>query len=174
MVSALKSMHEFACLQIPYNLIERGVEIEVLPMGMSQNIGVMAYRPLAMGLLTGKYHSEKDLSNDCRGQSDERISRWLTTYGGSMIKFEEFADTHNSTMSELALAWIRSSPAVTCPVVGVSSLSQFQSCLCAFEFDLALEERDQITKLFNTEVKEEAGGAYKGLRRNLNLISKST
>jgi aryl-alcohol dehydrogenase-like predicted oxidoreductase len=41
--------------QLPYNLLERGVDVEVLPMAKAENIAVMVYRPIAMGLLAGKY-----------------------------------------------------------------------------------------------------------------------
>ena len=165
--------HQFTSLQIPYNLIERGAEVEVLPMAHALGIAITAYRPLAMGLLAGRYHAGKEVPADSRGEVDERISRWLATHGQGIAKLQAFAAERSLSMSDIALAWLRGSATVMCPIVGFSTLQQFQNCLSGFEADLDPQERDHVSMFFDTEVKEEAGGAYKALRRNLSLIAAS-
>lgn len=159
------------CLQIPYNLIERGAEVEVLPMAHALGVAVMAYRPLAMGLLAGRYSTAEELPADSRAITDERIGRWLAAYSEDLARLSDYARQNNLSMSDVALAWLRASPAVTCPVVGVSTLAQLQACLSGFAVELEPQEREVIGNLLRTEVKEEAGGAYKALRRNLTLVS---
>jgi aryl-alcohol dehydrogenase-like predicted oxidoreductase len=170
--AAQHALSQFVCLQIPYNLIERGAEVEVLPMAHALGIAVTAYRPLAMGLLAGKYAAGAKLPADSRAICDERIGRWLAAHGEEVARLADYAQQHQLKMSEIAIAWLRSCPAVTCPIVGVSSLAQFQASLPAFEMPLEPQEREHVTNLFNTtEVKEESGGAYKALRRNLTLLT---
>lgn len=171
--AAQHAFSEMACLQIPYNLIERGAEVEVLPMAHTLGLAVTAYRPLAMGLLAGKYQHGAELPEDSRAITDERIGRWLAAHGEDLARLTDYAQQHQLKMGEVAIAWLRASPAVTCPIVGVSSLAQFQASLPAFELELEPQEREYISNLFNTEVKEESGGAYKALRRNLTLLSGS-
>lgn len=171
MAAAQNGLSELMCLQIPYNLIERGAEVEVLPMAQALGLAVTAYRPLAMGLLAGKYQPGAELPEDSRAVADERIGRWLAAHGEVLARLAEYAQQHQVTMAEVAIAWLRACPAVTCPIVGVSSLAQFQASLPAFELELEPQERDLVSNFFGTEVKEESGGAYKALRRNLALLS---
>lgn len=156
--------------QVPYNLIERGAEIEVLPQAVSENIAITAYRPLVLGLLSGKYEPGRPLPTDSRGMSDPRIAEWLNRYAEGITNFLKFAQDLQVSPVELAISWLRYSPAVTCPIVGVSSLSQLDACLRAFDFELSEEHYKKLTNMFDTEVKEESGGDYKELRRELGLL----
>jgi len=158
------------CNQIPYNPIERGVEIEILPQAIAENIAITVYRPLLMGLLAGKYVPGKPLPTDTRSATDERIGDWLERFAGGVRHLLQLAGQKNVTPAQLAIAWVRSCPAVTCPIVGVSRLSQFQDSLKAFQLDLTVEERDDISRGFGAEVKEEAGGRFPGLRRVEDLL----
>jgi aryl-alcohol dehydrogenase-like predicted oxidoreductase len=64
-----------------------------------------------------------------------------------------------------------SCPAVTCPIVGASRMDQLEDSIKAFDFQLAAEEREGISRAFGAEVKEESGGAYAELRRELYLTA---
>ena len=160
------------CNQVPYNLIERGAEVEVLPQAYAENIAITTYRALIMGLLTGRYQPRQLIPSDSRGVTDIRIVNWLNKYAVGVEKFLKFALELKVSPVELAISWVRYSPAVTCPVIGVSSLDQLELCLKAFEYNLTENQFTKITQFFDTEVKEETGGDYKKLRRELSLISK--
>lgn len=159
--------------QLPYNLLERGVEVEVLPMARAENIAVMVYRPIAMGLLAGKYIPGEPIPDDSRAKTDKRIARWLGDYGEGILKLREFARRRGVAMVDVSVGWIRSSPAVTCPIMGVSRLSQLEKSLKAFEFTLRPEEREEVGSFFDTEVKELSGGNYGPLRRDLDLVAET-
>lgn len=169
-IAAQQGWPKLVCNQIPYNPIERGVEVEVLPQAKADNIAITVYRPLIFGLLAGKYQPGAPLPADARGQSDPRIPRWLEKYGDGISRFNQFAAERNLHPAQLAVAWLRHSPAVTCPIIGVSSARQLEASLAAFSFNLSDEEYATVTSLFDTAVKEEAGGAFVGLRRELNLV----
>lgn len=165
------SWSPLVCNQIPYNIIERGVEMEVLPQAVADDIAITTYRTLVMGLLAGKYRPGHPLPEDSRGNTDDRISAWLHTYGSSISWFLDFASDLHISPQALSLAWVRNSPAITCPILGVSSLEQWKEGIEAFKFDLTKDQYVAVTEKFNTDIQEESGGDYKMLRRELKLLS---
>ncbi|MFH1904395.1 MAG: aldo/keto reductase [bacterium] len=169
-IANLRGWKPFINHQVCYNIIERGIEIEVLPQAIAENIAITTYRPLAIGLLTGKYKPEEPIPDDSRGYGDWRISTWLKRYKNGILRFFQFAKDHDLTPAQLAISWVRKSTAVTCPIVGVSSLNQLKEGIKAFDFNLSYQEYKEVTDMFDTGVKEESGGDYKNLRRHLSLL----
>ena len=159
--------------QVPYNLIERGAEVEVIPQAAAENIVITTYRSLLLGLLAGKYQPGEPLPTDSRGQSDERIADWLERFGDGIRQFNQFAADRNLHPAQLAVAWVRHSPGVAAPIVGVSSERQLLASIAAFEVDLSADNYATITAMFDTAVKEETGGNFPSLRRALNLVAES-
>ena len=164
--------------QVAYNIIERGVEVEIFPQAVAENIAITAYRSLIQGLLTGKYRWGKPLPSNTRGQTSPQIITWLTRYGEGVDRFIAFAEERGISPTTLAVAWVRHSPAITAPLIGVSSLPQLEEALEAFDYDLSDEDYKTVTYFFDTEVREEGFDLFPGLsynfprlRRNLNLLS---
>jgi 1-deoxyxylulose-5-phosphate synthase len=165
--------------QIAYNIIERGVEVEIFPQAVAEDIALTAYRSLIQGLLTGKYRWGQPLPGNTRGQTSAQIITWLSQYGESVDRFIAFAEERGITPTTLAIAWVRHTRPITAPIIGVSSLPQLEDALESFDYDLSDEDYKQVTYLFDTEPKEEGLQRFPGLkynfsrlRRNLNLVSK--
>ena len=167
-IADVKNYAPLVCGQYPYNLIERGLEVEILPMAQMMNFGITVYRPIAIGVLTGRYLNEKP--SDSRAQKDERIDRWMNKYRDGVQKLSEFARQHNQSCTAAANAWVASHPAVTSTIIGVSKLSQLEDNLKGIDWKLSVEERNQVSLFFDTEVKEEAGGGFPGWRRRSDLL----
>lgn len=170
-VAAQNNWPSLVCNQIPYNPIERGVEVEVLPAALANKIAITVYRPLIFGILAGKYKPGAAIPEDSRGNTDPRIPRWLEKYGEGIGRFNQFAADHKLHPAQLAVAWLRYSPAVTTPIIGVSSARQLEASFPGFEVNLTDAEYAEVTGMFDTAVKEEAGGGFVGLRRDLNLVA---
>lgn len=158
--------------QIPYNMIERGVEVEVIPQAVAEDIAITTYRSLALGLLAGKYQPGEPIPEDSRGHSDNRVVEWLNKYNEGITKFYEFADARDLHPAQLAIAWVRHSPGVASPIVGVSSERQLQASIDAFDVTLSAAEYEELTAMFDTAVKEETGGNFPNLRRSTTLVQK--
>jgi 1-deoxyxylulose-5-phosphate synthase len=170
---------KLVCNQVAYNLIERGVEVEILPQAILDGIAVTAYRPLAVGLLSGKFQPGMQMDAATRWASDSRVITWLTQHGVEIKNFLRFAESKNVQPAQLALAWVAHSPAVTAPIVGVSSVSQLETSAKAAEMQLSEEDYQVITAIFHTEVIEEGFQLFPGLkynfprlRRNLSVAHK--
>jgi aryl-alcohol dehydrogenase-like predicted oxidoreductase len=160
------------CNQVPYNLVERGIEIEVLPQAAAEEVAITAYRPLLAGVLAGRYALDEPLPEDARGAGDERVPRWLDRFRGGLEALFHLAQEKGATPARVAIAWLRACPALTCPIVGVSKVSQFEDSVKGFALDLSPQERDALAAAFGAEVKEEAGGGYPPLRRELELVGR--
>jgi aryl-alcohol dehydrogenase-like predicted oxidoreductase len=166
-IAEVKRYVPLVCGQYPYNLIERGLEIELLPMAKALGFGLTIYRPLAIGVLTGKYLDTKP--SDARGQKDERADRWTTMYADGLRKLVAFANERRVAPADVANAWVASHPAVTSVIIGISSLAQLESNLKAADFTLSAEDRQIVSGFFPTEVLEEAGGKFPAWRRSFEI-----
>jgi aryl-alcohol dehydrogenase-like predicted oxidoreductase len=165
-IAAANGWPRLVCNQIAYNVIERGVEVEILPQAVAEQIAITAYRPLAQGLLTGKYRWGRPLPENTRGQTSAQIITWLSQHGDGVERFLRLAERYGVHPVTLAVAWVRHSPAVTAPIIGVSSLAQFEQTVAAFDFDLDAEQYAEVTYCFDTEVKEEGLQRFPGLKYN--------
>ncbi|HUT19189.1 MAG TPA: aldo/keto reductase, partial [Anaerolineae bacterium] len=154
--------------QYPYNLIERGVEVELLPAAKAMGVGIVVYRPLSAGALTAKYLDE--VPAGARGEQDARLDPWTQEYADGIRELRKLAQERGYTAADAALAWVRSHPAVTAPIVGISSIDQLEANLKGFAWDMSAEERAQISGFFPTEVWEEAGGRFPAWRRSYDII----
>jgi len=132
-------------LQPPYNLIDRGIEDEILPYCGEQNIGVIVYSPMKSGLLTGKMTPERVQnlpSDDWRRNAPEfnepRLSRNLELVG----LLEEIGAEHGP--AEVAIAWTLRHPAVTAAIVGGRRPDQVDGVIGAADLRLSEEELKRI------------------------------
>jgi aryl-alcohol dehydrogenase-like predicted oxidoreductase len=137
----LRGWSPFIGLQIEYNLIERTVERELVPMAKALNLGLTAWSPLARGMLTGKYHghgsSEQGrMNNDTmkglmpEKQRTERIVAAIKTV----------SDETGRSMAQIALAWLRYRPVPVIPIIGARKLSQLQDNLASLEPTLSADQ----------------------------------
>jgi aryl-alcohol dehydrogenase-like predicted oxidoreductase len=134
-------------LQPPYNLLNRGIEEEILPYCAEQDIGVIIYSPMRSGLLTGKMTRERveNLpSDDWRRNSSDfqepRLSRNLELVG----LLEEIGEEHGRSPGEVAIAWTLRHPAVTAAIVGGRRPDQVDGIIGAAKFRLSGDEMDRI------------------------------
>ena len=138
-VALRHDLPQIELLQPMYNLVKRQAEVELLPMALSENIGVISYSPLGGGVLTGKY--KKGVSS-----SDGRLSwdeKYAARYGQSWM--HEAADRLQQIAAEagfdplaLAVAWVARHKAITAPIISARNRAQLAPSLLAA--DLAMDE----------------------------------
>ncbi len=154
------------CNQIAYNLIERGVEVEVLPQATTDGVFMTAYRPLAVGLLSGSFGPGRPLAEGKRGSTDSRVITWLSQHGGSLERFSGFCKRRNLSPVQAALAWVATCPAISCPIAGASSPQQVTEAAGSVDVTLDEESYRELTDMFDTEVKEEGLQRFPGMKYN--------
>ena len=133
-IAELRGWAPLIALEIPYNLIERTVERDLIPMAETMGLGVICWSPLASGVLTGKY-SRSDLAPGPEGAASSRKevalgNGFLTPRGLDIAEVvKDIAAELGTTPSRVALAWTLLNPAVTAPIVGARSLAQLEDNL---------------------------------------------
>jgi len=148
-ISASSGKHGFDCIQPMYNLVKRQAEVEILPMALSEGLGVTPYSPLGGGLLTGKYHSRKQKPEKGR-LVDNKMYR--TRYGLDWMsetadRYSTFAQENNFDPVSLAVAWVISHPAVTAPIIGARNVEQLKHSINSLKISMTDELRKEISAL---------------------------
>lgn len=125
--------------QVRYSLVDRSPESDLLPFAESTGHVVIAYSPLAQGLLSGKYHRGSRPANRVRTASPMFLPENLDRAAGLIAALREVADAHSATPAQIALAWVIHRPAVVA-IPGASSVEQLESNVAAASIDLTEEE----------------------------------
>ena len=149
-VSALHGLSPFASVQAYYTLAGRDVERELLPMARAEGLGLLAWSPLAGGLLSGKF------SRDRQGEAGSRRAalpfppvEMERAY--SVIEvLQELAGQQGRTVAQLALAWVLQQPGVASVLLGTKTLAQLEDNLGAPEVQFSedeLQRLDEVSRL---------------------------
>jgi aryl-alcohol dehydrogenase-like predicted oxidoreductase len=138
-------------LQPPYSLIHREVESEILPFAERENIGVIAYSPMASGLLTGAMTRERiqQLPADDWRQSHADFQEPLLSRNLRLVRLlRAIANRHGRSPGEVAVAWVLENPAVTAAIVGARRPGQIKEIVAAAGFWLSPSELGEIKAFF--------------------------
>lgn len=137
-------------LQPQYSLFHREVEAEVLPFCKEKGIGVVAYSPLASGLLGGRYTPDQTFDpTDWRASSPDFTGEGLRRNLEKVERLREIAQRFGRTVPQLAIAWVLSNPAVTSAIAGVRKRSHIQGVLEASDWHLDEETRQEIESVMS-------------------------
>ncbi|MEW6637707.1 MAG: aldo/keto reductase [Actinomycetota bacterium] len=143
----IKEIAPVETLQPPYNMLNRGIEKEILPYCQQNDIGVIVYSPMRSGLLTGKMTRERVQnlpSDDWRRNSEDFNEPKLSENLKLVEKLEEIGGRHGRSPGEVAIAWTLRHPAVTAAIVGGRRPEQVDGIIGAAEFRLSEEEIREI------------------------------
>jgi L-glyceraldehyde 3-phosphate reductase len=113
--------------QSRYNLFDRGIEAQVLPAARETGVGVVAFSPLAQGLLSTKYlEAIPDESRAAKMWGDDQRKEITPDVLGKIRKLNELAQARSQTLPQMALAWILRCPEITTALIGASSVEQIE------------------------------------------------
>ena len=134
--------------QTQYNLLERQIEREVVPFAQRYGVGIVAYGPVAGGLLTGKYQRGQPPPAGSRGdQNPEWIPSITDGQWAAVDKVQEIAGEFGKTPSQVALAWVLAKEGVASAIVGPHTLDQLADNLGALTVRLDGETMDALDAL---------------------------
>lgn len=139
--------------QLPYNLMWRMIEAEILPQCVQQDTGVLVYTPLMHGILADKYQKAADVPdgrarsrhfNGQRPQARHGEPGAETETFAALDAIREICGTLNREMADVALAWIMQQPGIVSVIAGASNADQLRKNINAVESPLS---DDTIEKL---------------------------
>ena len=130
--------------QVRYNLVDRAPERDLLPFAESTGHVVIAYSPLAQGLLSGRYHRSSLPVNRVRTGNPLFLPENLERAGDLIATLREVAGAHAATPAQIALAWVIRHPAVVA-IPGASSVEQLESNVAAADIDLTEDQYQALS-----------------------------
>lgn len=147
LIAELKGWTSFIALQAQYNLVERSIEREILPMARATDLGVVACSPLAGGFLSGKYADGKAkgrLVYDDLNNFKERNRHQINVALGNI------AAEADCQPAQVALAWIRNHNVI--PIIGARTYQQIQDNLGVLEVSLTAQQMELLDEVSQIEL----------------------
>lgn len=131
-----------------YNMFERYIEKEIIPLSERTGIGQVVFSPLAQGLLTGKYTSASDIPADSRAAKLEWMRKGITEEKIAKVReLEKIAAELDVSVGNLALAWILRQPNVASALVGASRPEQVTENAKASGIELSEDVQTRIEEI---------------------------
>jgi aryl-alcohol dehydrogenase-like predicted oxidoreductase len=149
MISRMKDYVRYVLEQPPYNLLDRRIENELVPLCRKHGLGIIAWSPLAMGLLTGRYSTADPFPTESRaalrgGIYAERISARGIEVGNSFVGLSQKAGI---PPAQLAILWVKDQPGITAPLIGPRTLGHLEDLLPVAEMSLSEDLRRKCDRL---------------------------
>jgi aryl-alcohol dehydrogenase-like predicted oxidoreductase len=146
------ALNRFVTEQPAYSLLDRSIERELVPMAQAYGIGLLAFSPLAEGILTGKYERGKPLPEDSRfarvTKPGPYAARLTDQVHDALDVLRALAKDKAITMSQLALGWALSRPGIACVLAGPCDTLQLADNLGALDVALTEGELARIDAVF--------------------------
>ena len=137
-------------IQNPYSLLNRLFEVGLSEIAMREQIGLLAYSPLGMGVLSGKYLGGKKPENS-RMTLFPSYNRYSSeTAVLATQKYADLAKKYNISISQMALAFVTSRPFVTSNIIGATSMEQLKENIGSIDLELDEEILNDIEAIHNT------------------------
>jgi aryl-alcohol dehydrogenase-like predicted oxidoreductase len=149
MTSELRGYVRYVSEQPPYNLLDRRIENELLPLCRAHGLAVIPWSPLAQGVLAGRYADAAAVPADSRAALRGGIYAERVTQPGVEVgrRFVALAAAHGVPPAQLALAWVKEQPGVTAPIFGPRTAEQLDQILPVLELALSDELRRACDQL---------------------------
>ena len=134
--------------QPPYNLLDRRVENELIPVCLRYGLAVLPWSPLGGGILAGRYSSPDDRPSGSRATRFSALAERLTEPALAAARgVADLARERGLTPSQLALLWVKDQPGVTAPIIGPRTPDQLEDALGIASLELADEDRPRLDAL---------------------------
>lgn len=137
-------------IQNPYSLLNRTYEGDLAEISIRENIGLLAYSPMAFGKLSGKYIKKEDLQNS-RLNAFPTMSRYSSQNSTEATKaYLKIAEDNNLTLAQMSLAFVNHQPFVTSNIIGATSLEQLKENIDSININLDTTILSEINKVHSS------------------------
>lgn len=134
-------------IQNPYSLLNRSFEVGLAEMAIRESVGLLAYSPMAFGLLSGKYHRGEKPKNG-------RLTLFtqLPRYSGALThkaagEYLKIADAHGISLAQMSLAYVNTRPFLTSTIIGATTMDQLKENIDSIDVDLSKEVLREIEQV---------------------------
>jgi aryl-alcohol dehydrogenase-like predicted oxidoreductase len=137
------NLHRFACVQPLYNIVNRDIEVELLPLCKAHGIGVVSYSPLARGILTAKYQPGQQPPAGSRASRNDARMKQAEWRDASLEVSQQIAahcQRKGVAASQFALAWCLANPNITSVIFGPRTMEQFDDNAACLNVSITPED----------------------------------
>ncbi len=138
---------KFVASQNYYSIAGRDIERELVPMALSENIGIMPWSPLAGGFLSGKYTREIEQAGNSRRDSFDFPPVNKEKAYDIIDVMKEIAASHKVSVATVALNWVTKQPSVTSTIIGAKNLKQLNDNIAAVKLELTPVEMIRLSEV---------------------------
>ncbi len=132
-------LNRFCCVQPLYNIVNRDIEVELLPACAEYGVGVVSYSPLARGILTGKYKPGESYPEGSRASRDDKRMREAELRDVSIEISQQISlhcEKKGVVPSQFALAWVLANPIISSVVIGPRTMQQFEDNMGCLQVEI--------------------------------------
>jgi 1-deoxyxylulose-5-phosphate synthase len=135
--------------QPPYNLLDRRIENELVPLCQKYGLAILPWSPLAGGILAGRYAPDAPAPADSRGARSGQTFRDRISQRGLEVAacVADMARERGMTLAQLALLWVKDQPGVTSPIIGPRTLEHLESFIPVLDMKLEDADRQRFDEL---------------------------
>ena len=152
-IRAFERTRKLDALQPPYSLFRRNIEQDILPYTQQHGIGVLAYGPLAHGLLAGAFTPQTSFAaDDWRSKSEIFHGTIFQRNLAVVEQLKQLAEQEGITVAQLAIAWVLAQPAIDVAIVGARNPEQLEQTALAGEIHLTQATLREIERIMREAV----------------------
>jgi aryl-alcohol dehydrogenase-like predicted oxidoreductase len=143
-------LNRFSCIQPLYNIVNRDIEVELLPACRENGIGVVSYSPLARGILTGKYKPGQAYPEGSRAARNDKRMKEAELRDESFAvaqQLAQHASRKGTSLSNFALAWCLANPILTSVIIGPRTMEQFDENLGCLNVSITSDDEAVVDGL---------------------------
>ncbi len=143
-ISERYGLNRYISEQPPYNLLDRRIENELVPLCQKYDLAILPWSPLAMGILAGRYAQTDNYPEDSRAHrwDSSAVKARITPRGLDVGRtVSKMAQERGLTASQLSLLWTKDQPGITAPIIGPRTLAHLEEALAIL--DKSLDEADR-------------------------------
>jgi aryl-alcohol dehydrogenase-like predicted oxidoreductase len=142
-ISERLSIHRYVSEQPPYNLLDRRIENELVPLCQKHGLALLPWSPLGGGILAGRYSLDGEIPESSRAARGHKqfLARITRSAREVAIKVGEMAQERGLTRAQLALLWVKDQPGITSPIIGPRTMEHLEDAIPLL--DMSLDDADR-------------------------------
>ena len=153
-------------LQSPYNLFERAIEDELLPLCKASGIATMAYGGLCRGLLTGKFTGKETIAKGDLRRADPKFKPdRLMQYVKAVDDLKKLAAKYHKSPAQFALRWALQQPGITTVLAGARTAAQVEDNVGVSGWQIEPEDLEKVEQILTTRIKTPIGPEFMAPRK---------
>ncbi len=144
-------------LQTEYNMFKKDIEDKIIPFCVKNNIAILSYAPLSVGLLTGKFFFENKPLTIEAGQRINQVEFKEPRLSGNkdaLSKLKDIAKKYDKTLTQLVINWTFSQKGITSCILGIRDLNQAKENLKSMDWSISKDDMGKIDKILTERQKK--------------------